>query len=174
MAFGVKAQYVTAAWIIVGGTFLYTMILPILPIALIMRRKKIDFNITERKERTTPYFVAIISYGFWVMFLLQVKIVPHYLIAIAFGSALSILIIMLVNFRWKISAHLSGMGGLTGAVVGVSYAVGINPVGLIISVLLFSGLTALARLELNAHTPAQVIAGYSVGFLSVFLPVFIV
>jgi len=40
--------------------------------------------------------------------------------------------------------------------------------------LVFSALTALSRIELKAHTPAQTLAGFVLGFLLVFLPGIIV
>lgn len=95
---------------------------------------------------------------------------PLFLVLMGVGSTLSIIAITLINSRWKISAHLSGIGGLSGGVFGYSYIMGINPLGLLIVLLSLSALTALARIELKAHTPGQTLAGFSVGFLLVFLP----
>jgi membrane-associated phospholipid phosphatase len=36
---------------------------------------------------------------------------------------------------------------------------------ILITVLIFSGLVAYARLKLNAHTPSQVYTGFLLGFL---------
>jgi membrane-associated phospholipid phosphatase len=51
---------------------------------------------------------------------------------------------------------------------------GVNPLWLMILLLIFSALTALSRIELKAHTPAQTLAGFVLGFLMVFLPGIIV
>jgi membrane-associated phospholipid phosphatase len=72
--------------------------------------------------------------------------------------------------KWKISAHLSGIGGLTGGVFAFCYVMAVNPVWLMILMLVMSALTAISRIELKAHTPAQTLAGFTVGFLMVFLP----
>jgi len=88
------------------------------------------------------------------------------------GSALSILIIVLINLKWKISAHAAGIGGLSGAIFGVCYRTAINPVWLLVLFLFISGVVSLSRLELKAHTPGQVLAGYVVGFIMVFTPCF--
>jgi membrane-associated phospholipid phosphatase len=46
----------------------------------------------------------------------------------------------------------------------------INPVWLFSLVLAISALVALSRMELKAHTPGQVLAGFVVGFITVFTP----
>ena len=95
---------------------------------------------------------------------------PLFLVGMGVGSTLSLIAILLINRRWKISAHLSGIGGLTGGIFGYSYFLGINPLGLLVAMLVLSALTALSRIELKAHTPGQTLAGFTVGFLMVFLP----
>jgi len=80
------------------------------------------------------------------------------------------LIIVLINLKWKISAHLSGIGGLTGSIFGVCYRMALNPVWLFALVLFISALVGLSRIELKAHTPSQALAGFAIGFLMIFLP----
>lgn len=99
---------------------------------------------------------------------------PLFLVFMGLGSTLSILVITLINTRWKISAHLSGVGGLAGGVFAYAYIMCINPLGLLVLMVLLSGLTALSRIELKAHTPGQTLAGFTVGFFMVFLPPIVV
>jgi membrane-associated phospholipid phosphatase len=88
------------------------------------------------------------------------------------GSAVSILINIFINLKWKISAHATGVGGFCAAVFGVCYRTAINPVWLFAIILTISALVAFARLELKAHTPGQVLAGFAGGFVMVFTPCF--
>ncbi len=117
-----------------------------------------------------PYLFSMIAYVFWTMFMWRILKMPLFLVFMGVGSTLSLVIITLINTRWKISAHLSGIGGLTGGVFAYAYVLSINPLGLMILMILFSGLTALSRIELKAHTPGQTLAGFTIGFLMVFLP----
>lgn len=158
-------------WFALGGTFLFTAILPATPILMMMRKGQIkDLYISKREQRTFPYLFSLLAYIFWTVFMWRVMQVPFFIVAMGIGSVLSIIIITLINMKWKISAHLSGIGGLTGGVFAFCYVMAVNPVWLMILMLVMSALTALSRIELKAHTPAQTLAGFTVGFLMVFLP----
>jgi len=158
-------------WIAIVGTFIFTGILPAVPILLMMRRGEVhDLFISKREERTMPYLFSFMAYVFWAMFMWRTMQFPIFIVAMGIGSATSIFIIVLINLKWKISAHLAGIGGLAGSIFGVSYKLALNPVWLLITILFISALVALSRIELKAHTPGQTLAGFVVGFLMIFLP----
>ena len=158
-------------WISIIGTFIFTAVLPALPILVMLRKGEInDLFISKKEERTMPYLISFLAYVFWSMFMWRTLQFPMFIVAMGIGSAISIIAITVINLKWKISAHLGGVGGLTGAVFGVCYRMAINPLPFLIIILAISALVALARLELKAHSPGQVLAGFVVGFLSVFLP----
>ena len=158
-------------WISIIGTFIFTAVLPAIPILVMLRKGEInDLFISKKEERTMPYLFSFLAYVFWSMFMWRTLQFPMFIVAMGIGSAISIIAITVINLKWKISAHLGGVGGLTGAVFGVCYRMAINPLPFLIVILAISALVALARLELKAHSPGQVLAGFVVGFLSVFLP----
>ena len=160
-------------WIGILGTFLFTAVLPTIPIYLLMKKGEVhDLFISKKEERTMPYLFSFMAYVFWTLFMWRTMQFPMFIVAMGMGSALSIFVIVFVNFRWKISAHLAGIGGLTGSVFGVCYRTAINPVWLFIIILAISALVALSRIELKAHTPGQTLAGFAVGFVMVFTPCF--
>jgi membrane-associated phospholipid phosphatase len=153
------------------GTFIFTGVLPALPIWLMMKRGEVhDLFISKKEERTMPYLFSFLAYFFWALFMWRTLQFPIFIVAMGMGSAVSIFIIVLINLKWKISAHTSGMGGLTGAIFGTCLRMAINPVWLFSLVLAISALVALSRMELKAHTPGQVLAGFVVGFITVFTP----
>jgi len=155
----------------VSGTFVFTGLLPAVPILLMLRKGDISsVFISKREERTMPYLFSFLAYVFWVLFMWRTMQFPTFLVAMGIGAVVSIFIIVFINLKWKISAHLAGIGGLAGSVFGVCYRMAINPVWLFATLLLISALVALARIELKAHTPAQTLAGFAVGFLVLFLP----
>jgi membrane-associated phospholipid phosphatase len=158
-------------WISIIGTFIFTAVLPAIPILVMLRKGEInDLFISKKEERTMPYLISFLAYVFWSMFMWRTLQFPMFIVAMGIGSAISIITITIINLKWKISAHLGGVGGLTGAIFGVCYRMAINPLLFIIVILAISALVALARMELKAHTPGQVLAGFVVGFLAVFLP----
>ena len=158
-------------WIAIIGTFLFTGVLPAAPILLLMKRGQVnDLFISKKEERTMPYLFSFMAYVFWALFMWRTLQFPTFIVAMGMGSALSILIIVFINLKWKISAHTAGMGGLCGAVFGVCYRMAINPVWLLVTILVISALVSLSRIELKVHTPGQVFAGFLVGFTAVFTP----
>lgn len=160
-------------WIAILGTFTFTGIFPALPILLMMKRGEVnDLFISNKEERTMPYLFTFIAYVFWALFMWRTLQFPIFIIAMGIGSAVSIFIIVFINLKWKISAHLAGMGGFCGAIFGVCYRTAINPVWLFGVILAISALVVLSRIELKAHSPAQTLAGFLVGFAAVFTPCF--
>jgi len=138
-----------------------------------MKRGEVnDLFISKKEERTMPYLFSFMAYVFWALFMWRTMQFPIFIVAMGMGSALSIFIIVFINLSWKISAHMAGVGGLCGAVFGICYRMAINPVGFIALILFISALVAFSRLELKAHTPGQVLAGFVVGFMAVFTPCF--
>ncbi len=151
------------------GTFLFTGLLPAIPILMMLKRGQIkDLFISKREERTMPYLFSLLSYVFWIVFLMRVLNLDFSIVILAIGTLFSLLIIVFINFKWKISAHAAGMGGFVGSIFGLSWSVHIFPLPLITVSLLLSGLVAISRLYLKAHTLGQIIAGFCLGFVGVF------
>jgi len=155
------------------GTLLFTGILPAVPILMMLKRGEVnDLFISKREERTMPYLFTFLAYIFWTLFMWRVLNFPIFMVAAGIGTAISILLITFINLKWKISAHLSGIGGLVGGIFGICYRMAYNPIWLFVLVLFVSALVAMSRIALKAHTPGQTLAGFSLGFISVFLPCF--
>ena len=76
---------------------------------------------------------------------------------------------MLINFRWKISAHTVSMGGVIGAFFGLQSVLQIDMLLQISASILIAGLVGFARLKAGKHSPAQVYAGYLLGFAVLYL-----
>lgn len=157
--------------IAIVGTLLFTGILPAVPILMMMRKGQVkDLFISKREERTMPYLFSMLSYVFWVLFLSRTLNFPPNLLIYAIGCVVSIFVMVVINLKWKVSAHTLGVGGLVGGIFGVCFQMAINPVWLFTTAILISGLVAVSRLYLKAHTLGQVIVGFILGFILVFVP----
>ena len=84
-------------------------------------------------------------------------------VAAALAIVLINLIVMLINLRWKVSAHAAACGGVVGVITAISYLLYLNPVWLVCMSLVYSLVVMLARLLLEEHTPLQLIVGFFVG-----------
>lgn len=74
-----------------------------------------------------------------------------------------IALVTLINFKWKISIHMIGIGGLTGVFIGLAINLSLNLTVMIGAFIALAGLVGFARLQLNAHKPSEIYAGYLIG-----------
>ncbi len=145
-----------------------TCILPNIGIFLLYRFKQIgSLSLNNRKDRLMPYLITLISYGCGTFFLYKAGL-PYWILAFMAGGVISLLIDMLVNFRWKISAHMTGIGGLIGLVLALSTIQSIFPINLFILLILSAGFLGTSRIYLNRHTFWQVIAGTLNGMICIY------
>ena len=150
-------------------TAIGTLILPLLSIPIFLLQGKINsLQLHDRKERIYPMVLTSIFY-LLTFLLFQRSPVFKFLHAFILGAFLSVLTGTIVSLKWKISAHMIGLGGLTGLVVMASIKLNINLFYSLIGILIATGLTGTSRLYLEAHTPTQVYTGYITGFLIMML-----
>jgi membrane-associated phospholipid phosphatase len=147
--------------------FLQTFILPVFTIYCLHRFGFVnDLKMETLEDRRLPYIVTVAIYTFVATFFtMKLKQLPEVAIILT-GIAFSIAAVAIISLYWKISAHAVGISGTLGALIGIvikfqSYEL-FYP---IIAVILIGGLLIAARLKLNAHTPAQVIAGSFLGLI---------
>jgi membrane-associated phospholipid phosphatase len=147
--------------------FLQTFILPVFTIYCLHRFGFVgDLKMETLEDRRLPYIVTVAIYTFIATFFtMKLKQLPE-ISLIMTGIAFSIAAVAIISLYWKISAHAVGISGTLGALIGIvikqsSYEL-FYP---IIVVILIGGLLIAARLHLNAHTPAQVIAGSFLGLI---------
>ena len=161
-------------WIVVAvlGTLLLACLLPITAIWILMKRGEVsDLQIENARERTMPFIYTVIGFGFWSYLLIAILRAPLFISFVAVGATTAIAIVALINHRWKISAHLTGFGGLFGGLMTYCLGIGALPPWGTLSVWFLISLALMyARLHLQAHTPAQVCAGWLLGMACCFLP----
>lgn len=152
-------------------TFVITTIIPIVLIVVLWKRGSISsLHMTNSDERTTPYIYTTVCYGFWCYLVSAILRLPQVWLVISIGATCAILAITLINQWWKISAHLTAMGGFLGGLCSLALYYSIMPIIPIIIVLIISLLLMYARLFMHAHTPTQVVVGYVLGICFTFLP----
>ncbi len=149
---------------ILFSIFMLTAAIPVISIVILKKAGFISSVLLhERKERTLPYLFTLLSYIAAVIFLMQLPM-PLYIVMLMVSSIVATLAIALINLRWKISAHLCGMGSLCAAILVVSLRFGTDYVWALAIAFLLSSCVAASRIELKAHTPMQALAGFWLGF----------
>jgi membrane-associated phospholipid phosphatase len=121
-----------------------------------------------REERLMPFLLITIFYS-GVTYLLGFgngfDRLPILSIVVG-GIALSIALVTLITYFWKISAHSTGMGGVLGVLIAIylKYAELSLFTPILVSFILL-GMLMSARLYLKAHTPVQVWLGSLLGLV---------
>lgn len=151
--------------LILAITFIFTFALPTINALILLKIGRISsLEMETTRERVVPY-LSTAMYFFALVYMFHARSFPAMVILIIAGAGLSILLTFFINFRWKISAHTVGIGGLTGGVMGISYRLMIDLRWIIILLIACAGLIGYARLKLKAHEPAQVYCGFLLGFV---------
>lgn len=147
--------------------FLSTFLIPVSIIPFLLQLKLIaSFQLKEREDRIVPLFITAVSYYFSYYLLNRLPFhVPQFIKILVLASAVLILINLFVNFKWKISAHLIGIGGLLALIFTFSIVYYANLLYVMVLITIISGITAYARLKLSAHNPIQIYSGFLLGFI---------
>lgn len=157
-----------------GIVLLFTLLLPFTFLASLWKIGRIgNAEISNRKERLIPYLFTVACYIACLVVLYKASL-PLWAILFFFGAALAMVLNVVINLRWKISAHLTGIGGLAGSVFAVCKLLSLNPTIFFMILVVSAGLLGSARVKLEQHTLGQVFAGFFCGFVCVFFSMQIV
>ena len=146
-----------------------TFIIPLLISILLLNRKVINsLEMETQRERNIPYTITIIFFIF-TLYILQKASIPPIVYNFLIGSTVSVMLAFIINLKWKISAHMIGIGGLTGALICITLLMEINLVTFIGFGIIAAGLIGSSRLLLKAHTPLQIYVGFAIGVFCQFI-----
>lgn len=150
---------------VVGFVFIYTFVLPAYFVYLMKRWGLISsLKLENLKDRRLPYFVTSIIYTALGYFLYSKNSMLFPCGYILWSIAAVILCLGIISLWWQISAHAAGVGGMIGALAGILGQLGEQNLFFpLLFMVILSGYVISARLALNAHTPAQVGAGFLLG-----------
>ena len=152
---------------IIAICLVINILAPGVGIWMMYKRKMInDLDVSDSRQRNTPFSLVLFYYiCTYVVFRIKGDLISDALLSMMLAVPLGIFVAMVIN-RWtKISVHCLGIGGATGALIGLGIAHNIVlalPISLLV---LVGGMVAFARIELSAHTPDQVYLGYVVGLV---------
>lgn len=127
-------------------------------------------RLINRRERLIPYAFSILCY-IGATFYLQHIHAPQWFVMFMAGATLACLVSMVVNLWWKISAHMTGIGGI----VALLYQIHLQGLSafdyfwLLSITMLIAGILGSARMIMRRHGLLQVVAGFINGYFCVTL-----
>lgn len=149
--------------------FITTLIIPVVMLCVhfLLSKRKISMDmlyLKNTKDRVYPFLHTGIFYGgITYIFYANLHLNP-FICSFMSMVAVAVLLSSVISLFYKISAHTIALSALTGYVFMMHYL--LPDADLLISgcVLIFiTGLTAMCRLYLNAHTLGQIAAGFITG-----------
>ena len=153
----------TSKYFTLGILLVFTIILPILTSVLFKLFGLIDsLYMKTAKERRWPFLLTLIWYYMGIQLLTRIY-VPQSFLLLMIGAASIVGVALVITSRWKISIHMLGIGGVIGAIIGISQRFQFDHSILLIALILFAGLIGYSRLKTNSHNYRQVYAGFIVG-----------
>lgn len=150
-----------------------TCILPLIFLSVLRHFKLVkDLHVEVREQRLIPYLFTAFCYLIAAYFLYY-RHSPQWFIMFMVGSAITVLVMAAINLKWKISAHMAGIGGIIALIYQI-HVMGLSAFDLfwVLSFfIILAGMLGSARLALKRHDIWQVLAGVVVGFLCVSLTI---
>ena len=133
-----------------------------------------SMDIRDRKERIVPYLVTVFFYGIMLWLMYQKDVHVSYLIPVL-SMIFSIIVATIITLFWKVSAHLVAYGGLLGLLCRLSFNFySTTLVWVFILSILLTGILMFVRIQLKAHTLAQVYVGFLLGFMVSYLSSYLI
>lgn len=149
--------------------FFNTVIAPLAISWILLKRGSVQsLDMETKEERVVPYLATILFYSISCYWLYTVQL-PKVFFLITLGATISIAAAFLINFTWKISSHMIGIGGVLGVMLGLSQKLLLDIQWPVIAGFIGAGLLGAARLKMAAHSPLQIYAGFIMGFFVEFL-----
>ncbi len=150
---------------------LNTFLVPTLLILYLKRLKVISsLDVENRRERFIPFGVTLALYATTYL-LLRKSPLPDIVYSMMLATIIALVSAFAITLFWKISIHMTGIGGVIGAMCGLFEMHMFFPSIVLAALILIAGLIGTARLVLNVHTLAQVICGTILGFSAQFLTI---
>ena len=126
-----------------------------------------SLHFEEKSDRRVPFILVTLFYVLTTYFLKEkTELDPILWQGMAVITA-AVALLTGVTYFWKMSAHLTGIGGVL-AVTGILglYFPSVTVAYLLVATLVLGGGIASSRLYLDAHRPAEVYVGRLVGFVT--------
>ena len=143
----------------------FTILLPRVAIEVLRRINRwTHWQLSTRVNRNIPYFFTVASYVACMLIFMQLN-TASFMQGMVLATLATGMVCALVNTKWKVSAHMAGMGGLVGVVIAFSYLFYFNPIPPMCLMLVLAGVMGTCRMILCQHSLSQVVVGFFIGFV---------
>ena len=151
-----------------------TLIFPLMMLPVIQYRNLVLRNGQEGNwgEQLLPRIIILVLYIITFIYFKQLplsKVIHAYVLSVA-GT---LLILVLLNLKLKISMHLAALGGISGLIIALIALYQTPLQGFLMLSFLAAGLTGTARLAIGDRW-GELLSGFLLGFMVVLITVLLV
>lgn len=163
------ADVITTGFVLIvaGATFL----MPILLIFLLNRLRVVSsMSLRKRADRLCPYLFETIALGA-ISWFFAAKGSPEWVWLVFAGATAASLANMLINFKFKISSQATALAGMVALflIIHDDGMVHENLMWWTIGTIILAGIAGTACIYTRRHNVWEILAGYTTGFLGVYL-----
>lgn len=145
----------TRSFLIFAGVIVYGIV-PFIPAFSRIANGNSDIYVSKLEERPRAFVWGILGYLLSAILFFQLGFLYHALFSLTF--LIVTLLTLAITFRWKISIHMIGFCGPITILTVISKGL-FAPIFVLVQILMW------ARVEIKAHTWAQVVMGSILGIM---------
>lgn len=149
------------------ATVIMTAVIPILSFFMLKNLQLVtSIHLKKVEERRWPLLMQMFFTYLLIRLIFNGYEIPEvyfFFVGILGASAGAFLMSL---FKFKVSLHMIGISGVLSFIFGLSLHFGMNLLLWIAFVIFACGATATSRLDAKAHTPAELVIGFIIGFTS--------
>ena len=160
-----KDKVFVFASVIFGITF----VLPVVNILIFKQFNMISsLTMMDRKDRIVPFiFITALYVAVAALFYYRIHLSANFTKIMAVTAAM-VVFACIITFFFKVSIHSLAIWGALGIILPLNKAAGAGLISATVFLLVAAGLVMAARLQLNAHTPREILVGALVGLCTGF------
>jgi len=143
--------------------FITTGLFPLVVVGLLkIKDTNLSLFLNKKEERTIPYITTACWYLLDYIFCIS-RGAPHLFTSYLLACSCIVVAILIINISYKISIHSASLGALSAVLISSSQIANFDIRSLLAFLFMITGLTATARLFLNAHCEHQIYTGFLLG-----------
>lgn len=160
---------------ILALSLLFFTVIPVGYLTMLRRRGVIDtLDMTRQHSRSMPFLFTLLCYSAYLVPLNLIQAdITYTLSVITVIYTINILMVYLVNLKWKISIHNAGVASFIAAIYVLLLESGTSGTGqqlwLYFIFIVFILSMMWSRTYLKVHSPGQVVSGALFGFLFTYI-----
>jgi hypothetical protein len=163
MAYVGYAPSLTGYLVLLFIVLCFTVLIPSVSISFYRRMMRLSrLEMGRRSNLGIPYVMSVLSYLACCV-MLYILNVPAYLLGVVVSGLVTVIVCAQLNVWWKVCPHMVALGGTAGIAGVCGIVLGFNPLMLLCSLFIISGVVGTSRMILRQNTLPQVMWSFVIG-----------